>query len=180
MSIEENESNSTSTSSTDIQNEEIHAVEPIDEDDDEYTQDSLPNFENENQENELQQDWAELEANLNAELQEFNQINEEIDNRLEEIEEEHEADEEEEELPTKRVRTQTSRYIPTHKGKSYNYQDEKIFAHVLFHTLSQYTLKAGIKKFGERGVEAVRKELRQMHLCESFVPKFKTDLTFEE
>ena len=50
----------------------------------------------------------------------------------------------------------------------------KDFAHVLFYVLSQYYLKAGLEKFGEKGVQAVEQELTQMHLRDRFVPKHKS------
>jgi hypothetical protein len=41
-------------------------------------------------------------------------------------------------------------------------------------------IRAGLKKFGERGNEALLKELRQIHDRKAMVPKKKDDLTNED
>ena len=42
--------------------------------------------------------------------------------------------------------------------------DEITFIKVLFKVFQQYYLHKGLQKFGDRGMQAMRKELRQMHL----------------
>jgi hypothetical protein len=42
---------------------------------------------------------------------------------------------------------------------------------------SQHSMNAGIKKFGDRGTEAVRKELQQLHDRQVMVPKHRHELT---
>jgi hypothetical protein len=44
----------------------------------------------------------------------------------------------------------------------------------------QYGLKAGIRQFGERGVEAAFKEMKQLHMRDTFLPLNVTDLSKEE
>ena len=51
------------------------------------------------------------------------------------------------------------------------------FATTIRHlAFQQYGLKAGIKKFGERGVEATMSEMSQMHYRDSFKPVIPSDL----
>ena len=38
-------------------------------------------------------------------------------------------------------------------------------------------LKAGIKRFGDGAIKGMTKELRQLHLRDSFIPKKKSELT---
>ena len=44
----------------------------------------------------------------------------------------------------------------------------------------QMSLKMGIKKYGNGAIEAQKKELRQMHMRDSFIPMHKSSLTAEE
>ena len=46
--------------------------------------------------------------------------------------------------------------------------------------LFQYTLKKGLKVFGEAGAEAMSKELQQINGCNVLEPKFFTKLTQEQ
>jgi len=46
--------------------------------------------------------------------------------------------------------------------------------------ITQMSLKAGIKKFGEKGSEAVSKELRQLHDRRAMVPVLKNELSTED
>ena len=39
------------------------------------------------------------------------------------------------------------------------------------------SLKAGIKKHGEKAIEGLTRELRQIHLRNSFIPKKRNELT---
>ena len=41
----------------------------------------------------------------------------------------------------------------------------------------QISLKAGIKKFGDGAINAIKKEINHMHLQDSFIPKQKLELT---
>ena len=46
--------------------------------------------------------------------------------------------------------------------------------------MTQMSIKAGIKKFEEKGNEAVSKELRQLHDRKSMVPMLKGELSLED
>ncbi len=46
--------------------------------------------------------------------------------------------------------------------------------------MAQYLIRAGIKKFKERGEAGVSKELTQMHDMQVFWPICKDDLTYNE
>ncbi len=48
------------------------------------------------------------------------------------------------------------------------------------YALHQYSLKAGIKKFGERGLQGAYKEVEQLHLRNAFSPVKFDELTEEE
>ena len=56
-------------------------------------------------------------------------------------------------------------------------QDETTFVQVLHKVFNQISLKARIKAFGDQAIEGMTKELCQLHLQESSVPKMKAELT---
>jgi len=51
-------------------------------------------------------------------------------------------------------------------------EGEKPHLHVL---MTQMSVKAGIKKFGDKGNEAISKELRQLHDRKAMVPVLKDE-----
>ena len=53
----------------------------------------------------------------------------------------------------------------------------KPHAHV---AMTQMSMKAGIKKFGDKGNEALLKELRQLHVRGAMVPKRKDEMTEDD
>ena len=55
--------------------------------------------------------------------------------------------------------------------------DEITFVQVLAKVFQQMSLKAGIKKHGEKAIEGLTRELRQIHLRNSFIPKKRNELT---
>ena len=128
---------------------------------------------------------------MENELQEFNQMGEQVDETIENIEQEFETDE----TPVKRTRRQPQDYTPSFKNKVYaqnnkiyaqvkpmpdddvGIEDHVTFAQVLHKVFQQMSLNAGVKKFGDGAIKGMSKELRQMHLRNSFIPKFKKDLT---
>ena len=55
--------------------------------------------------------------------------------------------------------------------------DEIIFVQVLYKVFQQMGLKAAINKHGDGAVEGFVKELRQLHMRDSFIPKRKRELT---
>ena len=69
----------------------------------------------------------------------------------------------------------TNTYIPNLSGKSY----EQIFANVVHHVMTQYSLKAGIKKFGKKGEDAAYEELEQLHMRDTFKPVLPSYLNKE-
>ena len=58
--------------------------------------------------------------------------------------------------------------------------DEKTHAQVMQKIFTQMSFKKGIDKHGDRAIEGMQKELRQMHLRDSFIPKHKKDLTDQQ
>jgi hypothetical protein len=46
--------------------------------------------------------------------------------------------------------------------------------------LTQYNLKRGLREFGTTGVEAVQRELQQLHDCDVLTPVFSNDLSVEQ
>ena len=46
--------------------------------------------------------------------------------------------------------------------------------------MTQMSVKAGIKKFGQKGNEALSKELRQLHDRRAMVPMQKNELSAED
>ena len=111
-------------------------------------------------------------------------MNENVDNSIRNLEEEFENDE----TPIRRTRREPQEYEPSFNNKAYTHiegvdpddapiEDEITFAQVLHKVFQQMSFKAGIKKFGDRAVEGMTKELRQMHLRDSFIPKKKSELT---
>ena len=100
----------------------------------------------------------------------------------------------EEEIPTlrrsTRERNAPNRLVPTMEGKSHSESNNAALTTVhpdahLNHSfltmggtvLTQLSLKAGLKKWKERGETAVSKELEQLHNRESFLPVHMKDLT---
>ena len=63
-----------------------------------------------------------------------------------------------------------------HKKRHYSYVHQAL-THII---LTQYSLKQGLAKFQERGEEAVRKELQQLHDKGTFIPISKEELTQEQ
>ena len=44
----------------------------------------------------------------------------------------------------------------------------------------QMSLKAGTKKFGKGAIDAMKKELNQMHSRDSFTPRLRSELTEQQ
>ena len=42
--------------------------------------------------------------------------------------------------------------------------------HVVHHTMTQLSMKAGLKRWGNKGKQAVSKELSQLHMRDTFIP----------
>ena len=51
---------------------------------------------------------------------------------------------------------------------------------IAHYIMAQYSLKAGMKKFKDRGKEAVSKELSQLHLRDTFEPINLKELSKQE
>jgi hypothetical protein len=51
-----------------------------------------------------------------------------------------------------------------------------IHANIVHYSMTQYSLKKGLKKFKGKADEAVSKELMQLHLKETFIPKDEWDV----
>ena len=54
------------------------------------------------------------------------------------------------------------------------------FVTLMHYAMTQYGVKAGLKKFKEKGEEAVVKEFTQLHMRDTFEPRHAKDLTEEE
>jgi hypothetical protein len=92
-----------------------------------------------------------------------------------------------------RTRHKPTRLVPVFGRKSYEstaattirliHQDEYLDQHYILiahYIKTQYSMKAGMKKFKERGKEAVSKELSQLHYQDTFEPLHSKSLTFQE
>ena len=120
---------------------------------------------------------------MEQELEEFNEIEENIQNKIQAIEDEFQTDE----TPIKRNRRPPQDYDPSFKNKTYTQiegvkdqegiVDETVFVQILYKVFQQMSLQAGIKKFGDRAIKGMTKELRQLHLRDSFIPHKKHELT---
>ena len=94
---------------------------------------------------------------------------------------------------SQRARTKPQRLIPSFGGKSYT-STAGVITHLIhpeahidpYHTLVahiimvQYSMKAGMKQFKQRGEDAVSKELSQSHFRDTFEPINPKDLTDKE
>jgi len=132
----------------------------------------------------------ELEENLNNIMNDFEDIDRDIEERIKDLEEEYEEDPDiNDKTPVKRNRRQPEYYEPSFKNKSYtNIKgvnkkiniDDKTFAHVMQKIFTQMSFKKGVENYGDRAIEGMTKELRQLHLRDSFIPKHKKDLTAQQ
>ena len=104
---------------------------------------------------------------------EFNQINEEVDNSIQNLENNLDTDL----TPIKRNRRQQEKSYAQIKGvqEDEGIVDEITFAQVLYRVFQQMSLNAGIKKFGDKAVAGMTEELRQLHLRDSFIPRKKAN-----
>ena len=59
-------------------------------------------------------------------------------------------------------------------------EDKITFAQALEKVFNQMSLKAGIKMFGNKAIKGMTKELQQMHLCDSFIPWKREDITAKQ
>jgi hypothetical protein len=59
--------------------------------------------------------------------------------------------------------------------KSWDYSHMHSRATIMHHAMTQYSLKKGLRKFQKVGEEAVSKELKQLHIRETFTPQHSND-----
>ena len=130
----------------------------------------------------------EMEENFDNVIEGFNDIDRDIDERLQNLEDDNDIDE----TPVKRNRKKPEKYEPSFKNRSYTSikgvhdnnslidMDEKTHAQVMQKIFTQMSFKKGIEKYGNSAIEGMKKELRQMHLRNSFIPKHKKDLTEQQ
>ena len=125
-----------------------------------------------------------VENNLDNEIQEINEINNDLNEKINNIEQDQQYDE----TPVKRIRKPVSNYEPSFKNKTYaqissnefkNNIDEVTFVQVLYKIFLsiQVNLKKGIKMFGDKAIEEMTKELRQLHMQDSFIPRLRKDIS---
>jgi len=74
-----------------------------------------------------------------------------------------------------RPTTRNQKYTLTQVNNQLNMP--KTHAHIM---MTQLNVKEGIRQFGERGNEALLKELNQLHECQALMPKKKEDMSYEE
>ena len=48
---------------------------------------------------------------------------------------------------------------------------------VMKYIITQYNLKSGLRRFGEKGIAAAKGELTQLHIMDTWVPKDPTMLS---
>jgi hypothetical protein len=61
--------------------------------------------------------------------------------------------------------------------KPRDYSHMHSHATIMHHAMNQYSLKKGLRKFQKVGEEAVSKELKQLHMIETFTPQHSNDLS---
>ena len=84
-----------------------------------------------------------------------------------------------------RARKQVKNYIPTMKGKSYEYGATQLSStthhpQIVEMILTQLTLKAAIKKWGVRAESAAVAEMKQLHWRNTFKPVHYNELTAQQ
>ena len=62
----------------------------------------------------------------------------------------------------------------------YHDQEAFVLATIMLSMAQTYGLKAGIKKFGDKGEQAAFEEMKQLHLRNTFKPVDPSKLTLEE
>ena len=90
----------------------------------------------------------------------FNELNEEVDNAINDIEEKQESNL----SPQKMFGMVLVEEMKREKV------DALAFAQMMMQCHNQMTLKMGIKKFGNHAIEGMKKGLRQLHLRDGFIP----------
>ena len=123
--------------------------------------------------NDLESLVESIENNIENEIDEFNTINDEIDNTIQQMDDTMDNDI----TPIKRNRRPPTLYEPSFKNKTYNTIDEITFVQILSKVFNQMSFKKGIKLFGQKAIDAMDKELQQMHMRNSFIPKKRSQLT---
>lgn len=101
---------------------------------------------------------------------------------------EPESEQEVEPGPCRSSRTpvKSRAYVLSFKGQRYdtsmlNTNDgDQAWAAVTHYVMIQFSMKAGLKHFGQRGEDAVSKELSQLYLRDTFEPLHPKDLSREE
>ena len=102
----------------------------------------------------------EVETVLDNEIDEFRDLEEIVDRELQELEEEMDETDDSN-TPEKREKKKPSSYIPSFKGKQYEYEDDSIdevmIVQVLQKVFQQYYFNKSLKQFDDKGKEAVKK-----------------------
>ena len=126
---------------------------------------------------------ASIEHSMENAMEDFRRMDNDVSEKINKLNEEFSNDE----TPIKRNRKAPETYEPSFKNKIYtSINDENIkvdevtFTQVLNKVFQQMSLKAGIKKYGERAIDGMTKELRQMHMRDSFISRKKSELTLSE
>ena len=101
-----------------------------------------------------------IKENLDRQLNDFNKLNDEVDNAINDVEEKCESN----------LSPQKMFGMASVKEMKNEKVDALAFAQMMLQCHNQMTLKMGIKKFGDRAIEGMKKELRQLHLRDSFIP----------
>jgi hypothetical protein len=92
-----------------------------------------------------------------------------------------------------RVRSKLERLVPAFGRKSYDSTSavttqlihpdkhiDKQYVLVAHYIMTQYSMKAGMRKFKKRGEDAISKELSQLHYQDTFEPVHPKHLSFQE
>ena len=129
---------------------------------------------------EIKSSAEEVENTMNEALNEFNTSNEEVDESVNDIEENCEKDNDE--TPVRRNRRAPSDCEPSFDDQAHaqTKEDDKVDDHA-FVTISmkvfqQMSFEKGIREFGEQAEEALTEESTQLHMWDTFMPRFKIHL----
>ena len=86
---------------------------------------------------------------------------------------------------SKRIRKQVQNYVPTLKGKTYEYSATQVLStevepQIMEMVLMQLTLKAAIKLWGNNATSAAEAEMKQLHWRNTFKPVRWSELTVKQ
>ena len=118
-------------------------------------------------------------------LNDFNNLNDEVNESINSIEEECSVDNDE--TPVRRNRRAPDNHEPSFNDKTcaqinedQKVDDDYAFVTVMMKVFQQMSFEKGLREFGDRAEEVLTKESQQLHMRDAFVPRHRESLTEEE